>query len=87
MPFGKYKGKTIAFIRVRDTSYILWAADNVQDREVKGNCKACVRFIEQVDPFSLGEFSDQRDDGKRFIRHVEDMVAYDTLNKGVDDVD
>jgi hypothetical protein len=35
LPFGKYKGKTINWIKENDTSYYNWLESNVKDLELK----------------------------------------------------
>jgi hypothetical protein len=59
MPFGKYKGDTLAIIRMNDVGYLLWAADNISNPEIKEQCNKAIAYINEVDPWSLSKLSDR----------------------------
>ena len=53
MPFGKYKGDTLAIIRMNDIGYLVWAAENIKQTEVKEQFDKALAYINEVDPWSL----------------------------------
>ena len=53
MPFGKYKGDTLAIIRMNDVGYLVWAAENIKHLEVKDQLDKAIAYINEVDPYSL----------------------------------
>jgi uncharacterized protein (DUF3820 family) len=57
MPFGKYKGDTLAIIRMNDIGYLVWAAENIKQAEVKEQLNKAIAYINEVDPWSLSGVS------------------------------
>ena len=53
MPFGKYRGDTLAIIRMNDIGYILWAAENIKQPDVNEQFQKALAYINEVDPWSL----------------------------------
>ena len=53
MPFGKYKGDTLAIIRMNDIGYLVWLSENVTNPEVREQCLKALDYISEVDPCSL----------------------------------
>ena len=53
MPFGKYKGDTLAIIRINDIGYLVWAAENIKQAEVKEQLNKAIAYINEVDPWAL----------------------------------
>jgi uncharacterized protein (DUF3820 family) len=53
MPFGKYKGDTLAIIRMNDIGYVVWAAENIKQPEVKEQLDKAIAYINEVDPYAL----------------------------------
>jgi len=53
MPFGKYKGDTLAIIRMNDVGYLVWAEENIKHLEVKNQLDKAIAYINEVDPYSL----------------------------------
>lgn len=60
MPFGKYKGDTLGMIRINDIGYIVWAADNISNADVKEQCDKALAYINEVDPWSLPKKSENQ---------------------------
>jgi uncharacterized protein (DUF3820 family) len=50
MPFGKYKGQTLAMVRIRDTGYVFWCAENLD--HCPKEILQCIEYINRVDPYS-----------------------------------
>lgn len=57
MPFGKHKGETLSMIRINDISYLVWAAEDISNAEVKEQCQKAIAYLNEVDPFSLSKVS------------------------------
>jgi len=57
MPFGKYKGDTLAVIRMNDIGYLVWAAENIKQIEIKEQLDKAIAYINEVDPWSLSTVS------------------------------
>lgn len=43
MPFGKYKGETIAEIVASDPNYAEWAADNIENEKIRARFQEALR--------------------------------------------
>ena len=55
MPFGKYKGDTLEIIRINDPQYLIWGADNINNREVRRECEKAITYLNEVDPWALNK--------------------------------
>jgi len=38
MPFGKYKGKTLLWMRKNDTPYMIWCRNNISANSIRHRC-------------------------------------------------